>query len=99
MLGANADAILERIDLGRAMVVRNPDHGSGMSSSLRAGLAALGEDVDRAVVILGDQPDISPGLLDDLLDLQARSRLPAAALSFGGFAGSPSAVSNLNKKP
>src|SRR5207253_5508497 len=38
VLGANADAILGRIDLGRAAVVRNPDHASGMASSLRAGL-------------------------------------------------------------
>jgi molybdenum cofactor cytidylyltransferase len=83
VLGGNADAIQDGVDFGRAEVVHNPDHASGMSSSLRAGLGAIGDDVDRAMVILGDQPDISPGLLDQLLDLQARSGLPAAALSFG----------------
>lgn len=83
VLGGNADAIRERVDFGRAEVVHNPDHASGMSSSLRAGLGAIGEDVERAMVILGDQPDISAGLVDQLLDLQARSGLPAAALSFG----------------
>jgi molybdenum cofactor cytidylyltransferase len=89
VLGANAEAILDRVDLGRAGVIRNPDHASGMSSSLRAGLAALGPDVERAMVILGDQPEISPGQLDELLDLQAMSRLPAAALSFGGLLHPP----------
>jgi CTP:molybdopterin cytidylyltransferase MocA len=89
VLGANADAILARVDLGRARIVRNPDHASGMSSSLRAGLAALGDDVERAMVILGDQPDVSPELLDELLALQVRSGLPAAALSFGGLLHPP----------
>jgi CTP:molybdopterin cytidylyltransferase MocA len=60
-----------------------------MSSSLRAGLAALDDGVDRAAVILGDQPEISPALLDRLLDLQASSGLPAAALSFGGLLHPP----------
>jgi molybdenum cofactor cytidylyltransferase len=89
VLGANADAIVAGVDLGRARIVRNPDHASGMSSSLRAGLAALGDDVERAMVILGDQPDVSPELLDELLALQARSGLPAAALSFGGLLHPP----------
>jgi CTP:molybdopterin cytidylyltransferase MocA len=89
VLGANADEILDRVDLGRAGVVRNPDYASGMSSSVRSGLAALAGDVDRAMVILGDQPDISPELLDDLLALQVRSGLPAAALSFGDLLHPP----------
>jgi CTP:molybdopterin cytidylyltransferase MocA len=89
VLGANADAIVAGVDLGRARIVRNPDHALGMSSSLRAGLAALDDGVDRAVVILGDQPEISPALLDRLLDLQVSSGLPAAALSFGGLLHPP----------
>jgi molybdenum cofactor cytidylyltransferase len=83
VLGASADAIADHVDLGRARVLVNPDHASGMSSSLRAGLSALGPEVDRAVIVLGDQPAISGALLDELLDLQERSGLPAAALSFG----------------
>jgi molybdenum cofactor cytidylyltransferase len=89
VLGANAEAISATVDLGRARAVVNPDHASGMTSSLRAGLAALGPRVDRAVVILGDQPAVSAALLDELLDLQARSGLPAAALSFAGLLHPP----------
>jgi molybdenum cofactor cytidylyltransferase len=89
VLGANAEAITAAVALGRARAVVNPDHASGMSSSLRAGLAALGPGVDRAVVILGDQPAVSAALLDELLDLQARSGLPAAALGFGGLLHPP----------
>jgi molybdenum cofactor cytidylyltransferase len=89
VLGAEAAHIYELLDLGRARIVVNPDHASGMASSLLAGIAALDDDVDRAVVILGDQPDISSGLLNELLDLQERSGLPAAALSFQGLLHPP----------
>ncbi len=89
VLGASAEEIQSRLDLGRARVLVNPDHASGMASSLRAGLAGLGGDVDRAMIILGDQPDVSAQLLDSLLDLQAGSGLPAAALSFNGLLHPP----------
>jgi CTP:molybdopterin cytidylyltransferase MocA len=89
VLGAAADEIRARVDLGRARVLINPDHASGMASSLRAGLAALGHGVDRAMVVLGDQPDISSSLLDALLALQEQSGLPAAALSFNGLLHPP----------
>jgi molybdenum cofactor cytidylyltransferase len=89
VLGARADEILAAVDLGRARVVHNPDHTVGMSTSLRVGMAGLGTDVDRAVVILGDQPAISAELLNRLLDMQQDSGLPAAALSFGGLLHPP----------
>src|SRR2546429_526137 len=39
-----------------AQLVDNPDHLSGMASSLRAGLTALPVTVKAVVVLLGDQP-------------------------------------------
>jgi molybdenum cofactor cytidylyltransferase len=89
VLGASAEEIKSRLDLGRARALVNPDHASGMASSLRAGLAGLGAEVDRAMVILGDQPDVTAQLLDRLLDLQEESGLPAAALSFNGLLHPP----------
>jgi CTP:molybdopterin cytidylyltransferase MocA len=89
VLGANADELAAALDLGRARTVVNPEHASGMASSLRVGLEALGDGVERAVVILGDQPAIWAALLNALLDLQASSGLPAAALSFDGLLHPP----------
>ena len=43
-------------DLERVRIVRNPNPEEGLSSSVRIGLAALGQDVDAALVLLGDQP-------------------------------------------
>jgi molybdenum cofactor cytidylyltransferase len=89
VLGAAADEIRANVDLGRATVLVNPDHASGMASSLRAGLASLGDDVDRVAVILGDQPDVDSSRLNQLLELQQTSGLPAASLSFGGLLHPP----------
>jgi molybdenum cofactor cytidylyltransferase len=93
VLGAASNQISEEVDFGRARLISNPDHASGMASSLRAGIAALDDDVVLAVVILGDQPDISKELLDELIDLQAASTLPAAALSFDGLLHPPVVLS------
>ncbi|CAA0098784.1 Bifunctional protein GlmU [Starkeya nomas] len=46
--------------------VDNPAFADGLSTSLRAGLAALPEEVDRAVVMLGDMPKVDPALVDRL---------------------------------
>lgn len=88
VLGASAEEIRSQVEFGRARVLINPDHASGMASSLRAGLAALDARVDAAMVILGDQPDIE-GRIDALLDIQEESGLPAAALSFGDLLHPP----------
>lgn len=89
VLGAYADEIAGAADLGRARVVLNPDYQEGMSSSLRVGVAALGESVGRLMVILGDQPDVSAEMIDDLLTLQGHSGLPAAALNVDGLLQPP----------
>ena len=47
--------------------VANPDHEAGLSTSLRAGIAALPPDVAGAVVCLGDMPRVGSALLDRLI--------------------------------
>jgi molybdenum cofactor cytidylyltransferase len=89
VLGAHAEEIRRGVDFGRARTVINPDHATGMSSSLRLGLASIGDSMARAVVILGDQPDVTASVLDSLMDLQEASGLPAAALSFAGLLHPP----------
>ena len=93
VLGGAADEIQGRVDLGRARVLINPDHAAGMASSLKAGIASLAPGVERAVVILGDQPDVDAKLLDQLLDLQTSTGLPAAAVSFNGLLHPPVVLS------
>ena len=56
-------AALEGLDV---TFVHNPDYAEGLSTSLKAGIAALPEDVGAAVVVLGDMPRVSPALIDRL---------------------------------
>ena len=41
--------------------VHNPDYAEGLSTSLRAGVRALPDNIDAVLVCLGDMPDISAG--------------------------------------
>jgi molybdenum cofactor cytidylyltransferase len=60
-------AEVERALAGLAVrIVHNPDHASGLASSLRAGIAALGPDIDGAFVLLGDMPRIAARHLQSL---------------------------------
>jgi molybdenum cofactor cytidylyltransferase len=46
--------------------VHNPDFAEGLSTSLKAGLAALPPGIDAAAVMLGDMPGVSATLIDRL---------------------------------
>ncbi|MDX5366272.1 MAG: NTP transferase domain-containing protein, partial [Alphaproteobacteria bacterium] len=64
----NAEAEVRAALAGRAVTfVHNPDYAEGLSTSLRAGLGALPEETDGALVCLGDMPDIRAAHLDRLI--------------------------------
>jgi molybdenum cofactor cytidylyltransferase len=46
----------------------NPDYAAGLSTSLKAGLAALPPRADGAIVCLGDMPQVTAALIDRLVD-------------------------------
>ena len=47
--------------------VHNPAYAEGLSTSLAAGLAAFGADVDGVLVCLGDMPDVTAAHIDRLI--------------------------------
>jgi molybdenum cofactor cytidylyltransferase len=55
---------LEGLDIG---IVHNPDFTSGLSASLKAGVAALPEDAAGALIMLGDMPGVLVADLDRLI--------------------------------
>ena len=83
VVGADADAILAGVNVGRARVVRNPDYASGQASSLHTGLRAL-DEADAALVLLGDVPGVTTALLEALLEKQRESGAPAVVSRWGG---------------
>jgi molybdenum cofactor cytidylyltransferase len=65
--GHEASRIAEALRGFEVTLVHNPRFGDGMSTSLCAGIAALREDHDGALVMLGDMPQVAPVDLTALL--------------------------------
>lgn len=72
-------------------VVSCPDWEHGPGASLRCGLSALGEDVEAAVVIMADGPDLSPDSVERVV-AEWRSSGGTVAASYGGERGHPLVV-------
>jgi len=71
-------------------VVHNAEWATGMASSIRAGLAAVAEARPAAVLImLADQPLLTPALLGQLLARQQATGAPAAAAAYADVLGVP----------
>jgi molybdenum cofactor cytidylyltransferase len=69
--------------------VFNPDHRSGQSTSLAAGLDALPADSDVAVIVLGDQPRLTTAAIRKVLDAFRASAVPIARAMWDGTPGHP----------
>lgn len=87
VLGANADAVIAGVRLDGARIVRCADWADGMAASLRAGVAALPHGTHRAVVLLGDQPLITPAVIR--LVLEAATAAPEADAVRAAYDGVP----------
>jgi molybdenum cofactor cytidylyltransferase len=70
VLGHDADRILAETDLGDAYVVDNLEWEEGIASSLRVGLDALTRlsRCDRALIVIGDQPDVPVDMVVELIE-------------------------------
>jgi molybdenum cofactor cytidylyltransferase len=55
--------------------VGNPHYATGLASSLRAGIRALPETIDGALVLLGDMPRITAAHIDRLIAASASGKI------------------------
>ena len=70
--------------------INNEKWESGMASSIQAGLAAVAPAQPRAVLImLTDQPLVTPGLLQQLVAQQQHTQAPIVAAAYGDTLGVP----------
>ena len=67
-----------------ARVVHCPEWERGPGASLRCGLAALGEDVEAAVVVLGDGPELDPRAIDRVISAWRKTQADRVAATYGG---------------
>lgn len=89
VVGPNRPEMERALEGTGARLVDNPDHCSGMASSLRAGLQALGPDVEAAVVLLGDQPFQGSEVIDRLIETYRASGRPIVVPLYAGRRGNP----------
>ena len=68
----------------RERSVRCPDWERGPGASLRCGLAALGDEVEAAVVVLGDGPKLDPRAIDRVVAAWREERTERVAATYGG---------------
>jgi molybdenum cofactor cytidylyltransferase len=59
------EAALRGLDV---RLVHNPDFAEGLSTSVKAGVGAVPDDVDGVIVCLGDMPQVNALLIDKLID-------------------------------
>ena len=72
------------------VAVDNPQHETGMGSSLRTGLLAMPRDVDAALVTLVDLPDVTADVADRVrAAVGPESATMRAALARATFLGVP----------
>jgi len=89
VLGRSADEVRERVDFGDASVVENRVFAEGCASSYRAGIAALDSHAEAIMIILGDQPGITPEIIDCLAEEWRKTDAPVAICSYDGRRGHP----------
>ncbi len=76
-------------DAAQARVVRCPEWSLGPGASLRCGLDALGHEIEAAVVVLADGPDLAPEAVTRIVDAWRAGAGDVVAASYGGVRGHP----------
>jgi CTP:molybdopterin cytidylyltransferase MocA len=74
---------------GRVRLVRCAEWALGPGASLRCGLAALGGDIEAAVVVLADGPDLAPAAVTRIVDAWRAGAGDVVAASYRGERGHP----------
>lgn len=72
-----------------ARSVRCAEWERGPGASLRCGLAALGADVEAAVVVLADGPELAPEAVERVVAAWRGGGGDVVAASYGGVRGHP----------
>jgi nicotine blue oxidoreductase len=81
VLGSKADEVLQTAHLGNVGTVLNPDWASGMATSFRRGIAALGDQEGDILVSVVDQPDISTEIITRLRAVHSPGRITVPLFS------------------
>lgn len=89
VLGHSAQKIQQELDLNGVKVVINEDYEQGMGTSLKAGLAAVDQQIQGAIIMLADQPFVHSTTLNALIALGSSTNAQIVIPTYRGFPGNP----------
>ena len=89
VLGAGADRIRRGVSLAGTKGVVNPEYEEGMSSSIRAGLRAASPDAGAYLIVLGDQPLVTPATIRAIVARWEETGSRIAVPTYEGVRGNP----------
>jgi molybdenum cofactor cytidylyltransferase len=68
VLGARAAEIDDAVGYHGQRIVVNPIHNEGQSTSLKLGLESIDPEADAVLFLLGDQPGVTPAIINALIE-------------------------------
>ncbi|MBD2500027.1 nucleotidyltransferase family protein [Anabaena azotica] len=92
VLGAGAEMIEPHLINLDIHIVYNQHWSTGMASSIRCGLNAIGAiapDIEAIILMLCDQPFVSLNLINQLIGEYQTTQSPIVASEYGGIQGVP----------
>jgi molybdenum cofactor cytidylyltransferase len=89
VIGAQANAVQQALAGLPVEFAVNQDWAKGMSTSLRAGLCMLRPAIQAVLVVLADQPEVSPGLLRTLVERYEATGAAIVVPFYQGQRGNP----------
>lgn len=89
VVGYRASRVARELRGTSARVVVNKGYGSGIGSSLRVGVSALGNESRAVVVCLADQPFVTAGLIDRIITRHWRTGADVVASVSGDLVSPP----------
>lgn len=94
VLGHDWERILETTDMDDAGIIENPEWEEGIASSIRVGFDALTRlsRCDRALIVIGDQPDVSTEIVEALLESHETAGKPVTVPKYRYSWGNPVVV-------
>ena len=89
VVGSSAEETGKAISDLPLRIVNNAEWITGLSSSIRAGVAALPKEVGGVIFLQADQPQTSPLLIKSLIEVHQESLSPIIAPQIDGQRGNP----------
>jgi molybdenum cofactor cytidylyltransferase len=82
VINPKVEGLYEEVSIrGVKQVIQNNDSYLGMSTSIKAGLRSLPQQVEATVILLGDQPEICENLIDKVVETYRLKHKPSVVQS------------------